>query len=753
MRRYMISATIATMLAAIISPFLFNNRAYANVFDPGTIISDSIFTNSTAMSADDIQRFIVAKGADCIDGTAPCLKNYRENGKSAGTIIAEIAQRYAINPQVLLVTLQKEVGLLTMNQPGSWRYRTAMGYGCPDSTPGVCNSEYYGFTNQIRWAATMFRAIMNDSPTWYTPYHIGINSILWHPNSACGRSDVNITNRATVALYSYTPYRPNAAALAAGFGTGDSCSSYGNRNFWLYFNTWFGSSTSSILIQSPQNQAVYLQSGNIKYFIPNWNVIDAYGFGRFGVTPVSDAYMNSLHDGGTLSTVFSNKAKPGPIYLADNGYRFGFASEQQCIDWGFPRCGDPSYAKALEPSVFDRMYEYGALSPLMLNGSSVHLMQNGRKRTFLSGKSRTERGYGVIPHTPITNPMNTTQPYAESLPQNNSFVSFKNTPTIYYYSNNTFYRLSYDAFRSLSSTTPTFVDTFSVYTKTPPTSQILIKDTVQLSDGSLYHFVDGKKVNVTNVRHHWPAGQTLDALQPILQNRKDDFVATNNSTYRTPAGTITSIENKHHRDFYSLTDYFALGHTTPIPVNATLINSLAKGPFVIAPGHGSLYQSNDPAKQSLIYTTSTDGSTCQLSSLNQLGEYRLRTSPVQRLSVTGNTTTLSSATYDETGSLHLVGSNYHVVVPATDLATTWGIKQKISGCTFRRSFLSQIPLAGTFRFARSATTGVIYTGNNGQKHPIFSYNAFLRMGGSSINTIDIPDSLLVAMPNGSAITQ
>jgi hypothetical protein len=54
---------------------------------------------------------------------------------------------------------------------------------------------------------------------------------------------VLIQNQATAGLYNYTPYQPNAAALAAGYGTGDSCSAYGNRNFWLYFRDWFGPTT------------------------------------------------------------------------------------------------------------------------------------------------------------------------------------------------------------------------------------------------------------------------------------------------------------------------------------------------------------------------------------------------------------------------------------------------------------------------------------------------------------------------------
>jgi hypothetical protein len=64
--------------------------------------------------------------------------------------------------------------------------------------------------------------------------------IAYHPNAACGSSTVLIRNQATAGLYNYTPYQPNRAALDAGYGTGDACSAYGNRNFWLRFRDWFG---------------------------------------------------------------------------------------------------------------------------------------------------------------------------------------------------------------------------------------------------------------------------------------------------------------------------------------------------------------------------------------------------------------------------------------------------------------------------------------------------------------------------------
>lgn len=235
-------------------------------WDPGMIISNDIFTNKNAMSASQIQAFLQSKVPSCDTngtqasefgggtraqwGTAhgypppyTCLRDYNEGGRSSSQIIYDTAQQYSINPQVLIVLLQKEQGLVTDTWPLSVQYRTATGYGCPDTA--ACDSTYYGFTNQVNWAAKMFRAILNQSPTWYSPYVLGNNYIQWSPNSACGGSTVNVRNLATVALYDYTPYQPNQAALNAGYGSGDSCSAHGNRNFYLYFNDWFGSSLSS----------------------------------------------------------------------------------------------------------------------------------------------------------------------------------------------------------------------------------------------------------------------------------------------------------------------------------------------------------------------------------------------------------------------------------------------------------------------------------------------------------------------------
>ncbi|MBR5939473.1 RICIN domain-containing protein, partial [Candidatus Saccharibacteria bacterium] len=231
-------------------------------FDPGYIISDYQMGNYNSMSEAEIQAFLTKKNP-CSnrdqgyyqrllannpgikwrfsDGHFICLSEELfgdgeviGSGETAAHIIWQAAQDYKINPQVLIVLLQKESGLITDPIPNNIDYRTATGYGCPDTAP--CSSEYFGLKNQIRKAAAMFRTVLDGG---WTNYPLGENYIQYNPNSECGGSVVNIRSLATSALYRYTPYQPNAGALAAGYGSA-YCGAYGNRNFDHYIEDWFG---------------------------------------------------------------------------------------------------------------------------------------------------------------------------------------------------------------------------------------------------------------------------------------------------------------------------------------------------------------------------------------------------------------------------------------------------------------------------------------------------------------------------------
>ena len=260
----MIKRLFAYLLISVATVATIGTSAHAvtgNDWRAGLITDDGIFRNTSSMSAVDIQNFLNAKVPSCDTmGTQPsefgggtraqwgtargypppytCLRNYSENGKSAAQIIYEYAQQYRINPQVLITLLQKEQTLVTDTWPLSTQYRTATGYGCPDTA--ACDSQYYGFSNQVRWASRMFQAITDNDSNWFTPYITGTNYVKWNPIASCGGTNVSIETRSTAALYNYTPYQPNQAALNNLYGSGDGCSSYGNRNYWRLFNDWFG---------------------------------------------------------------------------------------------------------------------------------------------------------------------------------------------------------------------------------------------------------------------------------------------------------------------------------------------------------------------------------------------------------------------------------------------------------------------------------------------------------------------------------
>ncbi|WP_448641004.1 LGFP repeat-containing protein [Geodermatophilus sp. URMC 63] len=259
--RLLTSAGVLAVLALLLTVTLSGDRdrleetADLSRFQPGDIISDAVFFDGWSMSTADVQRFLDLKGANCRTGSdgSPCLRAYTQNtpdraadahcgfydgqaGETAAAIIAEVGQACGINPRVLLVLVQKEQGLVTTTSPNATKYQKATGYACPDTAP--CDSLYFGFSNQVYSAAHRFKEYA-ARPRNYFPGRW--NTILYNPNSACGSSSVFILNQATAGLYTYTPYQPNTAALRAGYGTGDGCSAYGNRNFYNYYTDWFGS--------------------------------------------------------------------------------------------------------------------------------------------------------------------------------------------------------------------------------------------------------------------------------------------------------------------------------------------------------------------------------------------------------------------------------------------------------------------------------------------------------------------------------
>ncbi len=321
-----------------------------SLFRPGNIISNEVFFDSSTMGEGQIDAFLRGKVSRCQSGYT-CLKDFTQDtysraadsycsayaggsGESAARIISKVSAACGINPQVLIVMLEKEQGLVTHTWPSDWRYTIAMGQGCPDTA--ACDTRYYGFYNQMYGAARQLKIYSaNKYFTYYAPGKTW--NIRFNPNASCGSSPVYIENQATANLYYYTPYQPNAAAIRAGYGEGDSCSAYGNRNFYNYFSDWFGSlqKPASRLVRAAGDPAVYLINAGSKYHVRSYEDLLAFQSRLGAISTVPSNYIAALPSGGDV-TRYVHDPRTGTLFLLEaDGTRHRFVSAAQIAQFGY----------------------------------------------------------------------------------------------------------------------------------------------------------------------------------------------------------------------------------------------------------------------------------------------------------------------------------------------------------------------------------------------------------------------------------
>ena len=261
---------LSTATGFLVTPALAGTNIPDPLFDANRLTEDTQFTAKDAMTAADIQSFLNLTPF----GNRSCLANYSEGGRSAAQIIYDYTRGtqdppavgsftfnprdISLHPGVILVTLQKEMGLISapdQNCPAN-RLQIAMGYGCPDS--GGCDSSYYGFANQILYGAWQLDRnfdCADGSDGACSPYFAG-NTI-----TASNSTDfydvppsqsVTFGNKATAGLYRYTPHAFN-----------------GNYNFWKYFRAWFPTYSARFVSQNGYPTLTLGQSYNFQLTLRN----------------------------------------------------------------------------------------------------------------------------------------------------------------------------------------------------------------------------------------------------------------------------------------------------------------------------------------------------------------------------------------------------------------------------------------------------------------------------------------------------
>lgn len=393
----------------------------ASDFNAGNIIADSIFFDGDTMSESELQQFLNAKVPVCETNHADsgatndsgppytCLKDYKQNvpsraaedqlckeisaasNRSAAQIINIVAGSCGVSEKILLVLLQKEQSLVTDTWPWDIQYRSATGYGCPDTA--ACSSTYYGFFNQVYSAARVYKYYAKNPDDFnHLP---GINNyVLYSPDTDCSGSNVFIQNQATAGLYNYTPYQPNSGAKAHKLSGGrfyassdPDCGAYGNINFWILYNNWFGSTDGTPFFKvEGDSRTLVLGANNNYYHVPNYDVLGAYGYPDkiSKIASKSPSYISGKTFSGDLTKLArfeSNDVYLG-MFLVDHGERHHFTTREMIEDvYGY----DSSQESLLPISL---AYYYPQSSNVKeiikeQEGDRIFLMEAGKRRRII----------------------------------------------------------------------------------------------------------------------------------------------------------------------------------------------------------------------------------------------------------------------------------------------------------------------------------------------------------------------------------
>jgi hypothetical protein len=550
--------------------------------------------------------------------------------KSAAQLIWDVAQMYTINPQALIVLLQKEQGIVTDDWAWAVQYEKATGYMCPDTAP--CNATKAGFYNQIENAAWQFRADIDNIASLddWGYYGLGWNNIRYSPNAACGTKAVYIENAATAALYKYTPYTPNDAALANLYGTGDACSAYGNRNFWRYFNDWFGTTIEgtypSPLYLDTTSRKIYIIWQGYKYYVPSFDYLIAWRLHNRPVTEMDESFFEQFSNGDNLSNIAKASDDPNsPLYLLDDGKRYsipydacryGLEGSSKPTTWGLD-CFNTSTSKSYPKSLINAYTVNDIELPIMIAfHDSVWKLEEGKKRRIID--SFVIDVLGGWSKVRWMKDLNASQPEGKLLMRNGYTVKFTDSDLIYRYDNNALHRVTsinlFLAWGLEKQPVHTIPIAYNADDSLPVAEDASYTAYDSATDS--YYLIDkGFKMYQGNpATTQWPTINTV-SLDETLKLLPEIPLST---IYLAEGGPIFTVYEGKKYIYPTMDDFFGLGANSLLirRVSAEIENlpGLTFGSFHLS--NGRLYKINDNPHQ--IYRI--NGDTSQLvNSINYPG--------------------------------------------------------------------------------------------------------------------------------------
>jgi hypothetical protein len=174
--------------------------------DLNNLLEDDDILGGKGITAAQIQGFLDEKGS--------YLATYSDGGRTAAQIIVDECRANGVSPIYMLARIQGESSLVESKSPNTKNIPKATGCGCPDGKG--CSAQYKGFANQITCASKLIKKYFDEMDTK------GATVADWKVNGTKKTLDpctVTPKNRATAALYTYTPW-------VGSFGDGCGASKY-----------------------------------------------------------------------------------------------------------------------------------------------------------------------------------------------------------------------------------------------------------------------------------------------------------------------------------------------------------------------------------------------------------------------------------------------------------------------------------------------------------------------------------------------
>jgi len=741
------------------------------MFDPGLIISDSTFYDFGTMSAEDIQRFLNSKVTVCkdSDGGPACLKDYRmdtlakpgESGRcdallaktnqTAAQIIFDVANACKINPKVLLVILQKEQGLVQAANPTEYMYRAALGYGCPDSKPEICGkgSTITGLFNQLYRGAGQLQWY-GDPRGSFTYLKVGTNvSVKYYPDDSrslkCGSKSFMLKSQATAALYYYTPFTPNEAALKNLYGTGDSCSAYGNRNFWRFFSDWFGSPIAGGFLVKTIDSEAYLIVDEKKYQIKDAATLTALSaLGPLGT--VSQPYFDNFVDAGEITPIV--KAANQQKYLVAGSKRYSINSCALALDFGV----DCAAAVQLSASQLNALPYAGPLTRLASgNGEDTYYIDNGKIHEILDEASVEAAGISLPSLSMVKIADLPGLTWGEPIAANASLLFNRTTGKLGAYVSGQFYLLDEDTARAIDFTRwfSASAGTLSTLGLSAVDRATVVKPFLRDSDSNHWLLTPEGRVRVSQ-------SGTFVSDVPIVGAQLLKEIPVVTGTIASPALVKNSTDNKTYfvsagvaRATVGQVDRVALADAAAQPGTITISKpafaQLQIGAAVLAPGSvvrskttGQLYLINGFTRALKI----KDPATVEALQLSQ-------TRVVSDAALAGYATkySFSGLKFVCDGETYIPVNGLIVRLEAEAVAHYPGLTTKLSStvCSL------MVPAANSAGlFFKDPNIAKYYLVLDGKKHLISSPAAYRKLATGKTKAYLADENLLARIPTGSS---